>query len=176
MNYGLTISTVPSLTISMLQIFGLNADQGSYPNYTNQAINSIRYGQPVIAQAYLTNDPTKGHAWILDGFIHDQEEYWTTYRYYYVDDPSLLNGTYQGYPIVGIYNDEEMTAICPGYTSGTQVTDTSFVNKKYFLMNWGLGDGDYDSTRQSIDNWHYKTNSVNHNREFFYNTRLYNSN
>lgn len=58
MNYGLTISTVPSLTISMLQIFGLNADQGSYPNYTNQAINSIRYGQPVIAQAYLTNDPT----------------------------------------------------------------------------------------------------------------------
>lgn len=147
-----------------LSYFGINADFGSYTGSLSSVINNIRSGIPAIVKC--TNP---AHTWIVDGYIHDQEYISTTYRYYYVDDPSSLNGTYNGYTIVGLYNDEEMASLLPGYVNGSQQTVNSTLSHQYLLMNWGVDDGYYDSLQQSIDYWYADTNYSTSISYFMYN-------
>lgn len=63
-------------------------------------------------------------------YIEDCED---VYGYYYVEDPSSLNGTYNGGSIEGIYSDEEMESMYPGYVNGSQKSETASLDYKFIL-------------------------------------------
>ena len=170
MDYGIDVSTVPSFYSSLLPQFGLRASDGQFGSSYENAITNLRDNTPVMAVSFLSNNHSLGHVWIIDGYMHERIENEVIYKYYYVDDPSSLNGMYNGYPIVSVYDDEEMSYLCPGYVNGAQTVDTAIIDHRFFLMNWGVSNGVYDNIRQDINYWIYKqTSPINYNRRLVFN-------
>ena len=173
-NYSIQHSTA-DIVSATLGYFGLSGQSSVSSgnlssSFVSTILNNLRNDKPLITvrRTSLSSLPT--HTWIIDGFVREQTTYYTTYRFYYVDDPSAISGQYNGYQIVNFYNDEEMASLLPGYTNGSEMVEQSSFETKYFLMNWGLDNGAYDSIRQNVDVWSINgTNYAANYREFYYN-------
>lgn len=168
-------STVTDITISSVLYLGLSGSVYSTNGSISSSImttilNNLRNNKPVIVAKRSSAGADPLHVWIIDGLVRQQETISYTYGFYYVNDPSSLNGQYNGYNIVGIYTDDEMASLYPGYMNGSQHVDQYSIESTYLLMNWGMDDGIYDSIRQNLTVWVANgTTYSNEYREVYYN-------
>ena len=176
-DYGLSLSSA-NFDVQFLHDFDLtcNKYEANSCDFSTTVLDSVfnylRASKPLMVTNRATQVDQVGHAWIIDGFSIKQETVSTTYQFYYVDDPYALNGTYNGYSIVGIYSDDEMASLYPNYMNGFQTIDNNVLYHKFFRMNWGLNNGNYDNILQDLQNWYYgDTCYSNGIKSIYYNIR-----
>ncbi|MCF0165525.1 MAG: C10 family peptidase [Bacteroidales bacterium] len=166
--------TVP--TLSRLFDCGISANSGPYNPDT--VVNNLLRAKPVIISADVYTDYSSGHTWVIDGYRHAITNSSVTYGYYYVDNPSSLNGYYNGYPIWNIYTAEEMDYICPGYVNGREQEVQSTTVENSFRMNWGYdGEGNNDLYPIYDSSWAELSSNIIYggNRQIFYNISTFNA-
>ncbi len=165
--YGNSLSSA-TLTQANLSHFGFSSTIGYMSTCAPSIINNILNNKPVIVSGENASS-TYAHTWVIDGYSKDEQYVSSTYGYYYVNDPSSLNGTFNGYNIVGIYNDEEISILVPGCVNGMQTVDYNTIEHHYFYHNWGESNGQYDSVRQAVyQTWYFGNLMFDGTRLIFY--------
>lgn len=165
-SYSLLISTA-TINTTKLNSVRMSGDRCAYSQTVLPTlVQNLEDSKPVLAEG-MSN--SSAHAWVIDGYSHDQVSVSSTFNYYYVNDPYSLNGVYNGLPIMGIYNDEEMNSILPNHVNGSQVIEYNTINIHYFLMNWGEYNGAYDQIRVDQQLWILNGVAFNTNRYITYN-------
>ena len=65
-----------------------------------------------------------------------------------------------------------MASLYPNYMNGFQTIDNNVLYHKFFRMNWGLNNGNYDNILQDLQNWYYgDTCYSNGIKSIYYNIR-----
>lgn len=158
----------PSLDVSALNYFGLNANYGNFSMDT--ITHYLHQGKPVIVLTQVL-DPTflyNTRACIVDAYyIHTR-----TYDVYYIYDP---NNTYDFGTIIEEEDEGDPVVIPPGYDWFCQRNTTTL---RFIAMNWGCN-GQGDSTSYAVNStlwdWvHYSGPVTVQPNKMIYNIRVNN--